>query len=67
MLGSQALHKVRQSHNSFPGRWRLTHQKWRIWRETVHVHLGEVNCCVLAGGGEDDGGQELIQLGAARE
>ena len=64
MLGSQAFHEVCLPHNSFLGRWWLTHECWRIWRETVYVHLGEVNCCVLAGAGEDDGSQEFVQLDA---
>lgn len=67
MLGSQAFHEVRHSYNALLLRWGLTHESWRIWRETIHIHLGEVNRCVLAGAGEYDGGQKVVQLGAARE
>ena len=67
VLGSQAFHEVCDSHNALLLRWWLAHKCGRIWRETVHIHLGEVNRCVLTGASEDDGGKKVAKLDAARE
>ena len=67
MFVRQAFHEVRHCYHTLFVRWRLTHESGSIRQETVHVHLGEVNRCVLAGAGEHDGGQKVGQLGTARE
>ena len=67
VLGSQAFHEVCDSHNALLFRWWLAHECGRIWRETVHIHLGEVNRCVLTGASEDYGGKKVEKLDAARE
>ena len=67
VLSSQAFHEVCNSHNALLLGWRLAHECGGIWRETVHIHLGEVNRCVLTGAGEDDGSKKVIKLDAACE
>ena len=66
VLGRKTCHEVRHFNALLP-RWWLTHDRGRIWRETVHVHLGEVNCCVMAGTGKNNGNQKVVQLDTARE
>ena len=47
VLGGKSLHYVFHGHCAFFLWRRLSHEAWRIWRETEHVHLREVYSCML--------------------
>ena len=63
----QTVHDVLQSNLSFLRWWRFAHERRRVRRETVAIHLREVYSRVLARAVKDYHGQIVSQILTSRE